>query len=192
MTTPEPDPDSTPAGYTNAQIDVLTARLAELAAGFDLQAEQLASMTTALPPEDVDDLDAPAGGEPLFILAFDDPQYLKELELMTPWVDEIFTKIYGPETTAGKPWCPRWKEHPEAVARLHALWLAWQAAIDPESGAAGPSSWQRDHLEPALMKLRSADGPFAACTSSGGHISHRLLPHPALTDPTPPALPLAA
>ncbi|MFJ1795272.1 DUF4913 domain-containing protein [Kitasatospora griseola] len=101
---------------------------------------------------------------------------------MVPWVDEIFTKIYGPETTASRPWCVRWPEHPEAVARLHALWLAWQAAIDPESGANGPSSWQRDHLEPALMKLRSADGPFGACTSSNGHVSHRLLDHPALTD----------
>ncbi|GGR03477.1 DUF4913 domain-containing protein [Kitasatospora griseola] len=190
MTTPEPDPTSAPDGYTNTQIDVLTAKLSALAAGFDLQAEQLASMTTALPPEDDDDPDAPGGAEPLFILAFDDPQYEQELELMTPWVDEIWTKIYGPETTAGRPWCPRWKEHPEAVARLHALWLAWQAALDPESGAAGPSSWQRDHLEPALMKLRSADGPFGACTSSGGHISHRVLPHPVLTDTTPVDRPL--
>lgn len=171
-----------PAVFADPRIESLSAKLNALAAGFDLQAEQLATMASVPGIDDGVEV-VQAADEPMFIVAFDDPDYYAELRLMTPWVDQIFSTIYGPEPTAQRPWCVRWPEHPEAVARLHGLWLAWQGSITPEAGAAGPSSWHRDHLEPALAKLRSADGPFAACTSAGGHVSHRLLETPAFTDP---------
>ncbi|MEY9956821.1 DUF4913 domain-containing protein [Streptacidiphilus sp. MAP5-52] len=174
-----PAPSAVPV-FADPRIEALSAKLNALANGFDQQAEQLATMASA---PGADAIEPDRSGEPLFIVAFDDPDYYAELALMTPWVDQIFSAIYGPEPTAQRPWCVRWPEHPEAVARLHALWLAWQGSITPEAGAAGPSAWHRDHLEPALAKLRGADGPFAACTSSGGHVSHRLLETPAFTDP---------
>ncbi|MGW7172259.1 DUF4913 domain-containing protein [Streptomyces xanthophaeus] len=37
---------------------------------------------------------------------------------------------------------------PVAVARLHALWLAWQELTDPATcGHTGPGVWHRDHLD---------------------------------------------
>ncbi|WP_139275613.1 DUF4913 domain-containing protein, partial [Mangrovactinospora gilvigrisea] len=87
----------------------------------------------------------------------------------------LLLPVYGREITTARPWCPEWHQHPEAVARLHALWLAWQQYTAPSAGLAGPSMFHRDHLDPALLQLRSADGPFAACTTNVNRPTHRLL-----------------
>ena len=121
-------------------------------------------------------------GESMFILALDDEAYAREIAAMVPWVDEIFLKIYGREVSSSRPWCVRWPEHAEVVARLHALWLAWQALTHVEAGHAGPSTWQRDHLDPALLQLRDPAGPLGACTTHPDRPTHRLLPAPELTD----------
>ncbi|MET9991078.1 DUF4913 domain-containing protein [Streptomyces mutabilis] len=81
-----------------------------------------------------------------------------------------------PAARSGAPWCPRWWEHLEAVARLHALWLAWQELTDPRAGAVGPSVWHRDHLAPAMSELRDPAGPFAGCKEG----SHRAKSTPAV------------
>ncbi|MFJ4676888.1 DUF4913 domain-containing protein [Kitasatospora sp. NPDC088783] len=118
----------------------------------------------------------------LTILAFDDASLAEEVRTMTPWVDHILLSAYGAEIASGRPWCTRWPEHDEALARIHHCWLAWQELTDSRSGATGPSVWQRDHLEPLLLKLRSPDGPFGACTTNPDHPHHRLLPTPPHTD----------
>ncbi|WP_435836681.1 DUF4913 domain-containing protein [Streptomyces albus] len=87
--------------------------------------------------------------------------------------------VYGREVTSSGPWCQQWAHHPEAVARLHALWLASQQYTAAEASLAGPSLWRRDHLDPALLQLRAADGPFGACTTSPARPNHRLLASPA-------------
>ncbi|MGW2545953.1 DUF4913 domain-containing protein [Kitasatospora sp. NPDC001574] len=130
------------------------------------------------------DAGAEAEGTSLTILAFDDDALAEEVRTMTPWVDHILLGAFGAEITSGRPWCTRWPEHDEALARIHHCWLAWQELTDSRSGATGPSVWQRDHLEPLLLKLRAADGPFGACTTTPEHPHHRLLPHPPYTDPT--------
>ncbi|MEU9074549.1 DUF4913 domain-containing protein [Kitasatospora sp. NPDC048538] len=124
-------------------------------------------------------------GDPvsLTILAFDDDALAAEVMTMVPWVDHILLGVYGQEITSGRPWCASWPEHDEALARIHHCWLAWQELTDARSGATGPSVWQRDHLEPLLLKLRAPDGPFGACTTNPDHPHHRLLPHPPFTDP---------
>ncbi|WP_254903943.1 DUF4913 domain-containing protein [Streptomonospora nanhaiensis] len=33
--------------------------------------------------------------------------------------------------------------------------------------------WHRDHLDPVLDRLRSANGPFAACSRERGHVERR-------------------
>ncbi|GAA2267129.1 DUF4913 domain-containing protein [Kitasatospora cystarginea] len=119
----------------------------------------------------------------LTILAFDDDALAAEVATMVPWVDHILLGVYGQEITSGRPWCASWPEHDEALARIHHCWLAWQELTDSRSGATGPSVWQRDHLEPLLLKLRAPDGPFGACTTNPDHPHHRLLPHPPHTDP---------
>ncbi|MPY38485.1 DUF4913 domain-containing protein [Streptomyces phyllanthi] len=128
------------------------------------------------------------GAESPFILAMEGEAYEAELDALTDWVDDLLLPVYGREVTSSAPWCPWWDQHPEAVARLHALWLAWQQHIDPEAGPAGPAVWHRDHLDHTLAQLRSTSGPFAACTTDPERPSHRLLhgPKPA-SEPAPRA-----
>ncbi|MGW0467665.1 DUF4913 domain-containing protein [Streptomyces sp. NPDC003027] len=66
-------------------------------------------------------------------------------------------------------------EHPVAIARLHALWLAWQELTDPATcGYTGPSVWHRDHYDPCIRELRSSTGPFGGCVKGEHQINHRL------------------
>ncbi|GFE17939.1 DUF4913 domain-containing protein [Streptomyces glebosus] len=118
------------------------------------------------------------GPSSVFILALDGKAYAEELAALTRWVHDLLLPVYGREITTGRPWCRQWQEHPEAVARLHALWLAWQQLTDIEAGLTGPSTWHRDHLDPTWMQLRMPDGPFGACTTSPGRPNHRLLASP--------------
>jgi Domain of unknown function (DUF4913) len=96
------------------------------------------------------------------------------------WVQEWLFPVYrrsvrGHERT----WCPQWWKHAEAVARLEALWRAWEhLRQDP---ATGLSVWFRDHADHHMTVLLDADGPFKGC--DGQHCEHPLeeLPH----DPPP-------
>ncbi|MFJ8945056.1 DUF4913 domain-containing protein [Streptomyces sp. NPDC102395] len=82
---------------------------------------------------------------------------------------------YLAEPSADARWCHPWWEHPVAVARLHAVWLAWQELTDPVScGYTGPSVWHRDRLDPSPRELRSSSGPFAGCTKGEHQIGHRM------------------
>jgi hypothetical protein len=114
-----------------------------------------------------------------FILAMGGAAYATELAALTYWVRHLLLPVYGREISTTRPWCAQWAEHPEAVARLHALWLAWQQLTSAEAGLAGPSTWHRDHLDHTLAHLRAPDGPFAACTTSPARPTHRLLATPA-------------
>ncbi|MFI1953161.1 DUF4913 domain-containing protein [Streptomyces xinghaiensis] len=120
-------------------------------------------------------------GQPasVFIPALDNEAYGVEVDALTAWVNHLLLPVYGREITTSRPWCHQWQDHPEAVARLHALWLAWQQFTDVEAGLAGPSVWHRDHLDPAWLQLRAPDGPFSACTTNPNRPHHRLLPTPA-------------
>ncbi len=63
-------------------------------------------------------------------------------------------------------WCPEWWRHAEAIARLEALWRAWEhLRLDP---ALGMSVWFRDHADPHMSVLLDADGPFKGCSPEEG------------------------
>jgi hypothetical protein len=80
----------------------------------------------------------------------------------------------------GRGWCPQWWRHPEAVARLTALWHAWEA-LRLEPGV-GMSSWWTYHFDPCYGVLADTErGPFQACDR---HHSDKLRPLPH--DPLPP------
>ncbi|MGW4031683.1 DUF4913 domain-containing protein [Streptomyces sp. NPDC004838] len=115
----------------------------------------------------------------VFILALGGEAYAVELAALSGWVNYLLLPVYGREISTTRPWCDQWHEHPEAVARLHALWLAWQQLTDAEAGLSGPATWHRDHLDHTLVHLRSPDGPFAACTTSPTRPNHRVLATPA-------------
>ncbi len=128
-----------------------------------------------------------------FIVALDGDAYAEELAALTRWVDEVLLPVYGREVSTQAPWCPWWAEHPEAVARLHGLWLAWQQHIAPEAGLSGPAVWHRDHLDHVWAQLRAPNGPFSACMTSPKRPAHRLLRAPSTAQgPAPEAFGTAA
>ncbi|GHF35086.1 DUF4913 domain-containing protein [Streptomyces fumanus] len=112
---------------------------------------------------------------PPFILLLDPPEYDDELRALIEWVEGVLVPGYLAEPSVDARWCHLWWEHPVAIARLHAVWLAWQELTDPAScGYTGPSVWHRDHLDPALRELRASTGPFAGCTKGEHQIDHRM------------------
>ncbi|MGY0068749.1 DUF4913 domain-containing protein [Streptomyces sp. QTS137] len=104
-----------------------------------------------------------APSAPLFILYFEGPDYVQALRQLTLWAHHVLLPVYGREVTSSTPWCSRWWEHPEAVAQLHGLWLAWMELTGPGSGLSGPANWHRDYLLPVMASLRDPSGPFAGC-----------------------------
>ncbi len=81
----------------------------------------------------------------------------------------------------GVTWCPEWWRHAEAIARLEALWRAWEhLRLDP---ATGMSVWFRDHADHHMAVLLSADGPFKGCKPKDGH-GDRLDPFPLKPPPS--------
>jgi hypothetical protein len=164
-------------------IEDLKAQVAQLTA----LVKTLAGDEGAEPGEAFADEEEPAGTEtagqdpeeepqyPPFILLLDPPQYDDELRALIEWVEGVLVPGYLGEPSADARWCHLWYEHPVAVARLHACWLAWQELTDPVScGYTGPSVWHRDHLDPAMRELRGPTGPFQGCTKGEHQINHRL------------------
>ena len=192
----EPAHESEPVRVPDHDLDDLVATVTRLVAESRKQGETLARLTDDQPsqedgepadpvhPDSPASASAPAEGDAtdgpasVFILALGAEAYAEELAALTNWVHNLLLPVYGREITTGRPWCQQWQEHPEAVARLHALWLAWQQLTDVQAGLTGPSTWHRDHLDPALLQLRTPDGPFGACTTSAARPHHRLLASP--------------
>lgn len=99
---------------------------------------------------------------------------------VTGWLLPMWTRdLHGDAVT----WCPQWWRHPEAVARLTALWLSWEhLRLDP---ATGMSSWWRDHADHHLAVLLSSAAVFKGCSPK----AHTDYPVPQLpSDPTPEGL----
>ncbi|MCZ4122696.1 DUF4913 domain-containing protein [Streptomyces sp. H39-S7] len=188
--TPEPEPFRAPEPFRvpDEDLDDLASALAKTMAEVrqhGVTLERLDAEAGAPTPisdapgvatGDVVTLDAPAS---VFILALGGDAHAVELAALSNWVNHLLLPVYGREISTTRPWCEQWHEHIEAVARLHALWLAWQQLTDAEAGLSGPSTWHRDHLDQALAHLRAPDGPFAACTTSPTRPNHRLLTTPA-------------
>ncbi|RUL92134.1 DUF4913 domain-containing protein [Verrucosispora sp. FIM060022] len=109
-------------------------------------------------------------GKPFFILYLDAAEYEEELRRLSYWVENLLLPVYGGEVSSSSPWCPRWWEHPEAIAYLHGLWLAWQERTGPQANGSDPATWHQSHLWPTMDALRSPNGPFAGC-KPGSHRS---------------------
>ncbi|WP_432198582.1 DUF4913 domain-containing protein [Streptomyces sp. bgisy027] len=190
--------ENEPVRIPDHDLDDLVATVSRLVAESRKQGETLARLTDDQPSQDDGEPADPVhpespgsasastpaegtavgGPASVFILALGAQAYAKELAALTNWVHNLLLPVYGREITTGRPWCHQWQEHPEAVARLHALWLVWQQLTDVQAGLTGPSTWHRDHLDPALLQLRTPDGPFGACTTNAARPHHRLLASP--------------
>lgn len=152
--------ENEPVRRPDHNLDDLVSTVSGLVAETRKQGETLTRLTDERPsPPDSGEeepgreTDTASGGDgqaeaaSLFILALAGRAYAEELAALKVWVDDLLLPVYGREVTSTRPWCQQWTEHPEAVARLHALWLAWQQFTDTGAGLAGPSLWHRDHLD---------------------------------------------
>ncbi|MFI9626470.1 DUF4913 domain-containing protein [Streptomyces sp. NPDC052042] len=187
-TTPGPEPFRVPDDDLDDLASTLAKTMAEVRQhGVILDRLGSEPVPASAEPQPADNApaaeaaDSERGDGPVsvFILALGGEAYAVELTALSEWVNYLFLPVYGREISTTRPWCAQWHEHPEAVARLHALWLAWQQLTDAEAGLSGPSTWHRDHLDQALVHLRAPDGPFAACTTSPTRPNHRVLATPA-------------
>ncbi|MGW5042181.1 DUF4913 domain-containing protein [Streptomyces parvulus] len=158
------------------QVASLTAQLKELTGSEEGEpSEASADGAETAGAEAAEDSGEEEWQYPPFILLLDSPEYDDELRALIEWVEGVLVPGYLAEPSADARWCHLWFEHPVAVARLHALWLAWQELTDPVScGYTGPSVWHRDHLDPCLRELRAPTGPFTGCTKGEHQILHRL------------------
>lgn len=78
-------------------------------------------------------------------------------------------------------WAARWWQYEEAVARLEALWRAWEyLRLDP---ATGMSTWWRDHADYHMAVLMDPDGPFATAAQGEENLSKKGDPLPYLAPP---------
>ena len=74
-----------------------------------------------------------------------------------------YTRRVGPGN-ANFRWAADWWNYPEALARIDALWRAWEhLRLDP---ATGSSTWWRDHADHHMSVLMSTEGPFAKSTDT--------------------------
>ncbi|MFF4291008.1 DUF4913 domain-containing protein [Streptomyces sp. NPDC001633] len=124
---------------------------------------------------------------PPLILKLSGDEYERELALLSNWVRYLLAPHYLTEVSSQAPWCPKWWEHPQAVARLHALWIAWQELTTPEAGGwTGPSVWHLNHLDPCIAALRDPSGPFAGCMIKPEYAQH-IVPEQPYAEPLPAA-----
>ncbi|WP_331740898.1 DUF4913 domain-containing protein [Streptomyces sp. NBC_01006] len=154
-----------------AQVRALTAQVKTLTQPAGPDAEETASDDPG--PDEADDEEH--WQFPPFILLLDSPDYEGELRALVEWVEGVLVPGYLAEASADARWCHRWTDHPIAVARLHALWLAWQELTDPAtSGYTGPSVWHRDHYDPCMRELRASTGSFQGCVKGEHQVAHRM------------------
>lgn len=121
-----------------------------------------------LAPSVIEELQAQAGTAARRAVAavlaqLDEAEPEEEPALYFGSVDEFFRgylrpnyrrRIDGTRTL----WARDWWRYAEAVARLDALWRAWEhLRLDPRTGM---SVWFRDHAEHHMSVLLSASGPF--------------------------------
>ena len=85
------------------------------------------------------------------------------------FVNNFLVEVYRRPVVdvSDRVWCPEWWQHPEAWARLTALWHAWEAA---RKGAADEmSNWWLQHADRQMDVLLSPKGPFMYCSVRDGH-----------------------
>lgn len=103
----------------------------------------------------------------------------KERNAFVHWVRERLHRFESHDDRTGE-WCPQWWNHPEAVDRFHALWLAYMAA-EAEGELSG---WWVNHWDRHFSFLFSKSGVFSQC-AGGQH--KEFAERRQLTNDKPPA-----
>ena len=105
--------------------------------------------------DDIDDVEPAEAAPQLFYGSTDE------------FVRERLIHLYRRRVGGGNAtyrWAADWWNYPEAIARLEAMWRAWEhLRLD---GATGSSRWWIEHADHHMPILMSTDGPFAKATDS--------------------------
>lgn len=83
------------------------------------------------------------------------------------FIREYLRHMYARPVGAGNArwrWAADWWRYPEAIARIEALWRAWENLR--RDAASGSSRWWVEHADHHMPILLSPDGPFARSKDS--------------------------
>lgn len=147
---------------------------------FPMPARDLPTPATCAAPQSPqagggDTADAADGGRKPFL-------YRSLPDWYAAWLAKTIERRFDATGTGTLTWCPRWWAHPEVIARLEALWRAWEVARHQDGDA--PARWfaQLDQNLKTLMDAKL--GPMADC----GPDTHRRYANtrPLPNEPTPP------
>lgn len=98
------------------------------------------------------------------------------LDLRAPfqaWVQEHFAVVETVGTKGIPPWCDRWFDHPEVVARLFAVWQA-SIQVRHDDSLDASSNWWLNHWDRhAVVLFDPQNGPFRHCDRDRGHLVDR-------------------
>jgi hypothetical protein len=103
----------------------------------------------------------------------DEPQVEPAFESLDGWVagylSSVINRQIDPGAGRGLGWDPNWWQHPEVVARLTALWWAFEGArLRSAEDRSAMSGWWVDHCEPHLRVLLDGEtGPMAGASKAG-------------------------
>jgi hypothetical protein len=132
-----------------------------------------------MPPADVLSFPRPAG-EP----AAEPPRFFfdRRQDWYTRWLAPTIERRLDASGAGTLTWCPQWWTHPEVIARLEALWRAWEVCRDADGES--PSRWFTSHCDPQLAVLMdSSVGPMSDCGPTGHRRYHRASHLPGETAP---------
>lgn len=150
-----------------------------------LDEETLSAPPAADEPQEPPHTDEPPdAAEPPFADAADHETSTALRDAFVSWVSEHLAKLEPKDDC----WCPEWWKHPEAVARLHACWMAWEETNEPVVALSAVSSWwvyHWDHHAPYLFNR--TEGPFRDCDVQRGHLVNARSSRPQLAVSEPPA-----
>ncbi|MFF0544311.1 DUF4913 domain-containing protein [Nocardia thailandica] len=92
-------------------------------------------------------------------------KYGNPVEFFVQYLGKVYMRQIT--DTSDTVWCPDWYRHPEALARVDALWQAFESARN--HGGPGMSRWFRDHADWHMERLFDPKGPFKYCSVRNGH-----------------------
>ena len=109
-----------------------------------------------------------------------EPAFSNVVDFVEQYLVPVTQVQLSAQSGSGALWDPRWWRHTGVVARLTALWQAWEGlriADDPQA----MSSWWLHHYDPHMRVLMGESGPMSGAPDDAwaGHPTLPTQPAPA-------------